>query len=339
MAATARLNMGVVSALMSLALMQVSHAHHSHASLDRNNIQQHRGVVTKYSWRMPHVFIQAEAPNPDGKLVTWSIELLHPPGMKDRGWSRDSFKPGDTITWEGPVDKDPDRYYAGLHWAEKADGTRLLNDTSTVPVVTVEPSTDLTGTWTRDTKRVGFTYYPPEDWPYTQKGKELVAQFEETQNPQLDCEDPGPPKSTTLPYPIVISRPAADTFVFDYDMRDQQRVIKLDQDIVVGEPSKVGQSTGRMEGGVLIVETTNFSADRWGSFTGVDSSAEKHLVERYSLTDGGMTLRVQMTLTDPVYLSEPVEIDWYLRKLADRELLPVNCTLESARLYIEAGYQ
>jgi len=326
-------------AVVLLAQAPAAYAHHSHSSLDRNNVQIHSGVVTKFSWRMPHVFIQAKAPNSAGEIVVWSIELLHPPGMSDRGWSRDTFKPGDTITWEGPVDKDPDRHYSGLHWAEKADGKRYLNNTSTAPVMTVEPSTDMTGTWTRDTERVGFTYYPPEDWPYTEKGSELVANFREDQNPQLDCDDPGPPKSTTLPYPIVITRPDENTFVFDYHMRNQRRIIKLDGASVPGERSKLGQSIGRMEGEALTVETTNFAPDRWGSFTGVDSSEQKHLVERYSLVDGGMTLRVQMTLTDPVYLARPVEIDWYLKKLADRKPLPANCTVESARLYIEAGYQ
>ena len=47
----------------------VVHAHHSHANLDSNNVQQHTGVVTKYSWRMPHVFLQVRGPNRAGELV------------------------------------------------------------------------------------------------------------------------------------------------------------------------------------------------------------------------------------------------------------------------------
>ena len=57
------------------------------------------------------------------------------------------------------------------------------------------PSTDFTGLWARD-RRVGFSYTPPADWPYNERAMALVAGFHETQNPQLDCEDPGPPKST-----------------------------------------------------------------------------------------------------------------------------------------------
>jgi hypothetical protein len=44
-----------------------------------------------------------------------------------------------------------------------------------------------------------------------------------------------------------------------------------------------------------------------------------------------------MTVTDPVYLAEPVTIDYFMAKLADRELVDIECTLENARLYLEAG--
>jgi len=85
------------------------------------------------------------------------------------------------------------------------------------------------------------------------------------------------------------------------------------------------------------VETDNFVADRWGSYTGVDSSEQKHLLERFSLINNGMGLRVKMTLTDPVMLKAPVSIDYYMKKLAHRELVKVECTVENSRLYINAG--
>lgn len=327
------------SALMALGVFSAGHAHHSHSSLDRNNIQQHRGVVTRFAWRMPHVFMQVDAVNSDGELVTYTIELLNPPSLMQFGWSKDSFKPGDVITWSGAADKNPERYYSGLTWVEKADGTRLIIELGNAPVDDVSPSTDMTGVWVRDNARVGFTYFPPKNWPYTEKGERLVAAFSESQNPQLDCENPGPPKSTLLPYPIKISRPDADTVVVEYDSRDQRRVFKLGQDEVAGEPSVIGQSRAWMESDELVVVTDNFVADRWGNHTGVDSSAQKTLVERYSLIDQGLTLRIRMTLTDPVYLTEPVEIDYYMKKQADRSLSPDSCTLESARLFLEAGYE
>ncbi len=88
-----------------------------------------------------------------------------------------------------------------------------------------------------------------------------------------------------------------------------------------------------------MVETTNFTADRWGTHTGVDSSEQKKLIERYSLSNGGLSLDVEITVEDPVYLAEPVTFDYHLSKLPDRELIEVPCTSESALLFLEGGYQ
>ena len=321
--------------ILSVALISPAiYAHHSHASLDKKNIQQHTGRVTKYSWRMPHVFLRVESPNPEGKIVEYIIELLHPPAMIEYGWSKTTFKPGDQITWRGPADKNPNRYYSGLQWAEKADGSLLKMEKNVRPV---EPSKDFSGLWVRDA-RVGFTYSPPVEWPYTEHGQKMVANFNEQQNPQLECQNPGPPKSTLLPYPVQISRPDNETFVIDYELRDQKRVLQLNKELQHGKPSKIGQSKAWLEGDTLVVETSNFIPDRWGNHTGVDSSEHKHLLERFSLIEDGYTLRIQMTITDPVIFTKPVEIDYYMKKITDRELVPSNCNLESARLFIEAGY-
>ena len=318
-----------------------AHAHHSHSSLDRDNVQRYTGVISKVSWRMPHVFLEIRGPNEQGELVDWVVELLHPAGMVSRGWNQNSLQVGERIVWEGARDKNPQRYYTGMFWAEKADGTRLINwgDGVEVERPPIEPSTDFTGMWMRDSDRVGFSYFPPENWPYTPAAQLAVDNFDETQNPQFSCIDPGPPKSTLLPYPVRISKPDENTFVLDYDMRDQRRVFRLGETPEPGPASKTGQSRAWMEGEELVVETTNFVPDRWGIQTGVDSSADKHLVERFSLIDEGLTLRVQMTVTDPAAFTEPVHIDYYMNKIADRETLPESCNIESARLFIEAGYQ
>ena len=93
----------------------------------------------------------------------------------------------------------------------------------------------------------------------------------------------------------------------------------------------------RIEDGVLVVETDNFIDDKWGTHTGVDSSAQKHLEERFALSNDGLFLTAEITITDPVYLSEPVTFLHRWKKLADREVIQAPCTLESAKLYLEGG--
>lgn len=309
-------------------------AHHSHANIDRSKIERHTGVVSEYSWTMPHVFLKVMAPNPEGEVVEYSIELLHPPGMLQRGWDKDSFRSGDRITWEGPADRDPNRYYSGLNWAERGDGTRLNTQAREEPV---EPSTDFTGLWVRDLRGEAPHYTPPRDWPYTALAQIQVDNFNEAQNPALDCIDPGIPKATLLPYPIEISRPNERTILMRYELRDDSRIIHLDDTVPPGPRSPLGHARARFEGEELIVETSHFSADRWGTHTGVDSSEQKHLTERYRLSNGGLSLDVRMTVSDPVYLREPVSFDYHLAKIPDRELIQVPCTRENARLFLEGG--
>lgn len=332
--ATSVLSNKFLRCVLIMVVAVTTSGHHSHSSLDRNNIQTHRGTVTKYDWRMPHVFIKAMAPNSSGEVVEYSIEMLHPPAMMQRGWDRNSLSPGDQITWEGAVDKDPNRYYSGLKWLEKSDGTRLGMDRDKLAP---EPSTDLAGLWVRDLRGGRPHYNPPQDWPYTAMAQKLVDEFDESQNPQVDCQNPGPPKATLLPYPMKIRRPGNGTVILEYELRERHRVIYLDRDHAASEASVTGHSIGRFEGDELVVETSNFVADRWGLHTGVDSSDQKHLLERFSLSDDGLALGIQMTVTDPVYLAEPVTIDYFMAKIADRELVDVECTLENARLYLEAG--
>ena len=309
-------------------------AHHSHANLDRSKSVLHRGTVQKYAWVMPHVYMKVKAPNPDGELVTYSIEMLHPPGMAERGWDRRTFKRGDLIIWSGSPDKNPDRYYSGLTWAEKADGSRYTLTLDIDPVLP-EPSTDFSGLWSRHLD-VPRRYLPPDEWPYTEKARVMIANFDDSQNPQIECQDPGPPKANLLPYPLAITRVDEDTMVIEYDARNLKRTIHFNPNTPKGEPSRLGHSVARFEGETLVIETTNFTADRWGTYTGVNSSAQKKLVERLTLTDGGLSIDMEHIVTDPVYFSAPITIMHKLRKLPDRPIMEPNCSPKGAKMYLEA---
>lgn len=329
---------GKLFALAGLCLLSMaSFGHHSHASLDKDDVRIYRGVVTRYSWTMPHVFMKVRGPDPAGKIVEYSIEMNHPPSMAKNGWSRDSFKPGDGIIWEGPHDRNPKRHYTGLAWAERGDGVRFdMEEKPTAPPV---PSTDFTGLWKRsDIGGFNPHYRPPEGWPLTDRGRQIVDDFDENQNPMVSCGNPGPPKSMIVPYPVSITRPNEDTFYFERELMEDVRVIHMNGSPPMGEPSSLGHSVGRFDGDVLVVETTNFVADRWGIHTGIDSSEQKHLVERFSLSDDGLYLHAEITVTDPVYLAEPVTFTHRWMKLADREVIQAPCTMEAAKLYLEAGY-
>ncbi len=322
-----------------LGVLFVLHAslvvgHHSHASLDPDDVRVLTGIVTRYSWSMPHVYLKVQAPNPAGDVVEYSIELLHPGAMAALGWGRDTFKPGDRITWEGEHDRNKARAYSSLTWAER-DGVRV-GRSEDEGEQQIAPSTDFSGLWNRGPNQP--TYFPPTGWPLTAKGQAQVTGFSEDQNPVLECYDPGPPKSMTLPYAHRIRYQDAATLIIERDLMEDLRVVHMDRSAPPGPPSKMGHSIGWFENGDLIVETTGFTADRWGTHTGIDSSEQKSVRERFHLTDGGMGIEIEITVTDPVYLLEPTTFTHRWIKVADRDVIRAPCTMESAKLWIEAGY-
>ena len=325
------------AALTLTALLPIAAAaHHSHATIDQDDIRLYKGVVVKYGWTMPHVYLKVDAPDKTGEIVEYSIEMQHPPAMKGMGWDRNSFKAGDRIVWQGAHDQDKSRAYTSLHWAERADGTRIGAEKGAEEVVV--PSTDFTGLWRRsDVGGFNPHYTPPEGWPLSAVGQEMVDNFDEDQNPMVSCGNPGPPKSMIVPYPVSFTRPDENTVVMERELMQEKRIVYLDPGHAAGQPSKMGHSIGHFDGDEFIVETTNFIADKWGTHTGINSSEQKHLVERFTLSDDGLYLMAEITVTDPVYFIRPVVFNHRWIKLADREVIQAPCTMESALLYLKGG--
>ena len=328
-------------------------AHHSHASLDRNSKMTKVGVVSEYLWKVPHVYLIVDVPEDDGQVVQYTVETLNPPSLARLGWTADSFEPGEPIIWSGAHDRDPDRPYMGLDWAQKPDGPRMFADArllqayleetgqeapsgSVVNAEVIPAETFPSGFWTRT---ISPYREPPEGMPLTEKARDLVARFHESQNPLNECIYPGPPRMMMMPMAYNFRWEDEETIIIDRDLWPQPRVVHMNEDAAPPAQQRAwGYSTGRFDGDVLVIETANFEADRWGIQIGLHSSDRKHLVERYWLVDDGMALQGEFTVTDPEYLSEPMVIRHAWAKVADRPILQAECSMEAAWFYITAGY-
>ena len=73
-------------------------AHHGAASFDTTNEVTLKGTVTEWTWFNPHCFLKFDAKGDDGTVKNWAVEAGNPTDMSKRGWSRNSFKPGDQVT-------------------------------------------------------------------------------------------------------------------------------------------------------------------------------------------------------------------------------------------------
>lgn len=92
-------------------------------------------------------------------------------------------------------------------------------------------------------------------------------------------------------------------------------------------PSYRGDSVGRWEGDVFVVETKNFTDDTWIYAEGraTPHSDQMRVVERYRRVDAN-TLEIEATVYDPVVLTKPWTVPKQTLVLAPfDQIMPLNC--------------
>jgi hypothetical protein len=92
-------------------------------------------------------------------------------------------------------------------------------------------------------------------------------------------------------------------------------------------PSYRGDSVGRWEGDVFVVDTKNFTDNTWMSAEGRVSphSDQLRIVERYRRVDRN-TLEIEATVTDPKVLTAPWTVPKQTLVLAPfDQIMPLNC--------------
>ncbi|HUG73732.1 MAG TPA: hypothetical protein VMK82_09930 [Steroidobacteraceae bacterium] len=130
-------------------------------------------------------------------------------------------------------------------------------------------------------------------------------------------------------YPMeVIQRPEQITLI--YELHGETRRVYFgdrnapEQDRV---PVRVGYSSGRWEGDVLVVETNNLMEQLDQRST--PHSAEATIVERYRLegndAQGRRVLVAEVTMTDPAFYTEPVVLVRRWTQVPNGHLMPYDC--------------
>jgi hypothetical protein len=84
-----------------------------------------RGIVSKYEWNDPHVFVYVDVRDANG-ITTWAVEFASRPELRKAGWSRETFKVGDAVTVEGSAARDGSKT-AGGKFITLAGGKKLMD--------------------------------------------------------------------------------------------------------------------------------------------------------------------------------------------------------------------
>jgi hypothetical protein len=80
-------------------------AHHGSSVYDSEKLTTFKGTVTDFKLMNPHTEIWFNVTGADGKAEIWSGEAASLTTMSRLGWNKESFKPGDQITFIGNVAK------------------------------------------------------------------------------------------------------------------------------------------------------------------------------------------------------------------------------------------
>lgn len=325
-----------IAAALAVVVLPLA-AHHSPNMYDRQKTVAVRGVVTEYQWANPHVYVHIEAPSDTGELATWVLENGPTTMMKRRGWTADSYAPGDRVIAHGFPIREPRQHMILITSIEKEDAVLYSREGMEEALGSGAPvaeASSLSGVWAVPLTQ-NSRFSDPSSWPLTAKGADAAASYDDaTMNPQILCI------ARTAPWVMIF--PAVHRIEIDettvairseYDT--VERTVHMDIATHDGAPiTHQGHSIGWWERDTLVVDTTHFADHRNGSSRGIPSGPQKHLIERFELEPDRSSLTYSFELMDPEYLTEPVTgaMQWDYRP--DLEFTPIECELDNARIFV-----
>jgi len=333
-----------VGGLMAVALTGPALGHHSDAALEMNIEATVEGTVTEYTLRNPHSYFVIETISENGEAVSWEVQMGSALNMARRGWTRETLSLGDRLVVNLRPARDGRPY--GLLTTLTKSGMPVSYERLPPPSAQARATT-LEGVWIADRERLppdypgGLDQLTARDLTLTEKGRAAFAAFNQDSpdNPELSCITKPTPGGLvyTDSYPMEIEFVEEEQLVMiRVQYFDQERTVYMDgrEHPPANQRTHEGHSIGWWEGDVLVIETTNFADDRSPYQNGIPSGAQKHVIERYRLREGGTHMTLQFTLEDPDYIVGSYTHTRDLRYSPHIQMTPFDCDLEATRRYL-----
>ena len=330
------------STFLAGALLSVSaFAHHSQAPYDMATEIVLEGTVVNLSWRNPHAEMTLEVTGENGDTFRQAVELASVSEIRALGVERDQIPVGARVQLLAhPGRRGPQAMVFGLALT-RADGEQIalhpFADIDNIPEARTS-ATSLAGRWSPTAGGLTEIFGVMMGWPYTETARSDLQSTVSREGSSLGvCEDIPPPLLSIFPdlRQIVIGD---ETIVmrFEAQGQNQERVVHMNEPAHPADvdPSLVGHSIGRWEGETLVVDTIAFLPHPHGAFAWVPSGPDKHLVERFTLAEDGLSLQYEVAMEDPESLTGTamLSMTWDYRP----ELSPsgVPCDPETAERFL-----
>lgn len=314
----------------------IAYPHHSLALYSRETTEM-VGEIVGVEWRNPHISFGVRTSNADGRDERWTLEAATIYSLERRGIQRDVFAIGERIRVAGRLSMRQER----TMWVDNmlfTDGREILVDGGSTPRWSmralgsvknqqrVDAQTENVGlfrVWSQSLLGERGTQsfdYRVEAQRYRQ-WREMQSEF------STRCESLGMPAVMMgTPYPIQLIDHGATIQLLGLSNNAQiNRTIHMGGQTPPAAQThgRMGYSTGRWDGNVLVVNTSKID---WPYFlSGVLHEKRIETVEWFFLSEDQSRLDYQITVIAPDILSHPGTATEHYVALGERLVEPSNC--------------
>jgi hypothetical protein len=110
-----------------VAVAPLAAAHHAQAPFfDQERTVEVRGTVVRWIFRNPHPVLEVEAQGDNGEKVLWAVQFAPATVLAKRGWTEQTFKPGDLVVATGHPSRAAGTYGLEHRSLERADGSPIV---------------------------------------------------------------------------------------------------------------------------------------------------------------------------------------------------------------------
>ena len=169
----------------------------------------------------------------------------------------------------------------------------------------------------------------------TPEGRAAFDRMDPRDLPTNNCRSSGVPTLAAVPYSQDWSL-EGDVLTIHHEEFDTVRQIYFDGRPANGPPTQLGHANGAFSDGALTITTTHMKASLGALSRNAPGSDARSVTERYWLSDDGAGINGEITVEDPVFLTQAIRLRINLVRAPEgTEVLGFPCDPEASRRHLE----